>query len=133
MENRKEKSPLDPKESVAKNLKRFLITTLVFSLIAAAIYVIGTFVWWIGLILFVAYALIILARLVRIGFALAIETAIFGALFSIIKRGLSPLKFDKVHQLGGSVLVITVVWILVEIYLLLITFLLGSSFASSHV
>jgi len=120
----------NPKD-VIESLKHSLIVVLLYSLIAVAIFTIGRFVWWVGFTFFAIFAAYALFELVAAGVLFVLFGLILRIVIRVVRaRGLSPDKFDAMLESGKGFLWSTLVMSSVELYLVLITILLGISFFS---
>ena len=111
------KRTADFEESVHHSLSAILR----YSFFAFAIYVIGTYFWWVGFICFLLFVIQLVGRLVLSGIVLFIG----GLVIKVIRaRGLHPTKFDAAAKATTGLLLIGAT----ESLLILITVLLGASF-----
>jgi hypothetical protein len=117
----------DSKKDLASSLKESVIMAVVYSVAAAAIYLIGQFYWWIGFILFIVFAFLVFQRLLVIGFVFFIELWSFITLFGFVrKRGMNLNRLDELQKPAGSLLILNLILAVFEIYLTAITALLGA-------
>src|SRR6185369_16824150 len=105
--------------------EKLLPTVLIYSAVSIGVYFGIKLNWWLGLLLLSFFALTVFVRLLRLLFILAIASGASFSLVGLIRKGMSVEHFDKVSTLGKSLFVTTTVYVLVEAYLFLITFLLG--------
>ena len=117
-----------PKD-VMEALKNSLIVVLVYFLIAAVIFSIGRFVWWVGFAFFAIFAAYALFELVAVGFFLILLGLIVRIAVRFVRaRGLTPARFDSVLEGGEGLFWTALLMGSVELCLVLITIVLGLSF-----
>jgi hypothetical protein len=110
-------------------VKNSVFVVLTYSVAALTIFAIGRFSWWLGLVLFAVFTSYILGRLVTLGIIVVYEGLIMRVVFRLFRtRGVDPAKFDQIVERATDVFWTNVLLGSIEVYLLILTILLGASF-----
>ena len=127
--NKSSETDQERREDSAEILKNSLLVAAIHSFFAFAIFVVGRFSWWLGLIFFVIFVINILGRLVFVGILFVIEALVIRIALRFIRvRGLNPARFEQTLERATGLFWTNVQMGSLEIYLLAITTLLGVSF-----
>ena len=106
-----------------------MLRALVFSIIAAAIFILAHYFWWAGLVFFVLFVLVVAQKMILVGILLFAEAVLYFRILAQKKRtdGLD-IEPDSVQQLESTTRK-SIVKMIFEGYLLLITILIAGYFA----
>ena len=106
--------------------KEWLTVVAVHSLAALIIFAVSRHSWWFAVVLLVLFAIQVLSRLVLTGFVFLILGLVVRLFVRFIRFwGLHPSKFDTVLQRGKEIGWLSLVMGSIELYLVLLTVLLG--------
>ena len=126
MKNEVDENGADKKQSLFETLKSVAPITLIQSAIAGSIALIGAFCWWLGVVLFVPFALYTSFNFFVIAIAVLYEMLLFGVAGSSIKNGKRLENAEGLKGLFSTLVRSTLAVFLIQAYLLIITIVVGT-------